>query len=159
MAVELAAALGFSDEDLVQLRRGALLHDIGKVGIPDVILLKPGRLTDEERAIMQTHPRLAHEILAPIEFLRPALDVPYAHHEAWNGSGYPRGLRGLEIPYAARVFSVIDVWDALRSDRPYRSAWTVDAASEYIAQNAGELFDPEVVEWFTILSRKWTQAT
>ncbi|MEA2575068.1 MAG: hypothetical protein QOH93_2366, partial [Chloroflexia bacterium] len=123
MAVRLARALGVRENALVHLRRGALLHDIGKMGIPDSILLKPGPLTDEEWVIMKRHPVYAHELLSPIDFLRPALDVPYCHHEKWDGTGYPRGLKGEQIPLSARIFAVVDVWDALSSNRPYRGAW------------------------------------
>jgi putative nucleotidyltransferase with HDIG domain len=125
MAVQLAQDLGLRDEELVHIRRGALLHDIGKMGIPDSILLKPGPLTDEEWTIMRKHPVYAFDLLSPIAFLRPALDIPYCHHEKWDGTGYPQGLKGEAIPLAARIFAVIDVWDALRSDRPYRQGWAM----------------------------------
>ena len=148
MTVRLARALGVSDHALVHLRRGALLHDIGKMGIPDSILLKPGPLTDEEWAIMRRHPAYAHELLAPIDFLRPALDIPYCHHEKWDGTGYPRGLKGEQIPFAARVFAVVDVYDALSSDRPYRAAWPQEKVREHIASLSGTHFDPLVVEEF-----------
>ena len=124
MTVALCQQLGASAEQLVQVRRGALLHDIGKMGIRDAVLLKPGQLTDEEWAEMKQHPQYAVELLSPIEFLRPALDIPQYHHEKWDGSGYPLGLKGEAIPLTARVFAVVDVWDALTSDRPYREAWT-----------------------------------
>ncbi len=129
-------------------RRGALLHDIGKVGVPDSILLKPAKLTGEEREVMQRHPGYAFEILSPIEYLRPALDIPHCHHEKWDGTGYPRGLQGKEIPLAARIFAVVDVWDALRSDRPYRAAWSHERAREYLHEQAGVQFDPDVVKAF-----------
>lgn len=148
MAASIAATMGMSDEELVQMRRGALLHDIGKLGIPDSILLKPGKLTDEEWKIMKTHPVIAHKILSPIAFLRPAIDIPYGHHEKWDGTGYPHGFREDEIPLSARIFSVVDVWDALRSDRPYRPAWTEDKTKEYIRSLSGKEFDPKVVEVF-----------
>ena len=122
MSVDLARAMGVSDAELVHIRRGALLHDIGKMGIPDSVLLKPGPLTEEEWKIMRKHPVYANELLSPIAYLRPALDIPYCHHEKWDGTGYPRGLKGEQIPLAARIFAVVDVWDALRSDRPYRGA-------------------------------------
>jgi putative nucleotidyltransferase with HDIG domain len=154
MAVELARAMGMDEADLVQVRRGALLHDIGKMGIPDAILLKPGPLTEDEWEVMRRHPVYAYELLSPIEFLRPALDIPYCHHEKWDGSGYPRGLKGEQIPLAARVFAVVDVWDALCSDRPYRPAWPRERALEYIRAQAGTHFDPEVVSAFlTMLER------
>jgi PAS domain S-box-containing protein/putative nucleotidyltransferase with HDIG domain len=144
----LARTLGFAEPDLLHLRRGALLHDIGKMAIPDAILLKPGPLTADARAVMRRHPVYAYELLAPIAFLRPALDIPYCHHERWDGTGYPRGLRGPAIPLAARVFAVVDVWDALLSDRPYRPAWPAAQVRAYIRARAGTHFDPAVVAAF-----------
>ncbi|MEW6718352.1 MAG: HD-GYP domain-containing protein, partial [Chloroflexota bacterium] len=132
----------------VHVRRGALLHDMGKLGIPDTILLKPGPLTEKEWEIMHQHPVYAYELLAPIPYLRPALDIPYCHHENWDGSGYPRKLKGEQIPLVARIFAVVDVWDALRSDRPYRKAWPEEKALAYIQEQAGKHFDPQVVEAF-----------
>ena len=137
-----------SEEDLVHVRRGALLHDIGKMGVPDAILLKPGALTPEEWTIMRLHPQFAHDMLAPIAYLRPALDIPYGHHERWDGSGYPRGLRDEQIPLAARIFAVVDVWDALRSDRPYRQGWPEAKICGHIREQAGTLFDPKIVDTF-----------
>jgi PAS domain S-box-containing protein len=148
LTVRLARAFSLPSEVLAHIRRGALLHDIGKMGVPDHILLKPGKLTPEEWAIMQQHPALAYQLLAPITFLRPALDIPYCHHEKWDGSGYPRGLKGDEIPLAARLFAVVDVWDALGSDRPYRAAWPPDQIREHILAGSGTHFDPQVVEAF-----------
>lgn len=148
LTVRIAARMGFSEEELLHVRRGALLHDIGKMGIPDAILLKPGPLNDEEWAIMRTHPTLAVELLRPIAFLAPALDIPWCHHEKWDGTGYPRGLRGEEIPLAARIFAVVDVYDALTSDRPYRAAWSRERALAYIREQAGSHFDPQVVAVF-----------
>jgi PAS domain S-box-containing protein len=149
MTVRLARALGVGEEGLVQVRRGALLHDIGKIAVPDSILLKAGPLTGEERAVMQRHPALAFEMLRPIAYLRPALDIPYAHHERWDGSGYPRGLRGEQIPLAARIFAVVDVFDALRSpDRPYREPMGEGEARAHIRTLAGVQLDPKVVEVF-----------
>ncbi len=148
ITVTIARAMGLNDDELVNVRRGALLHDIGKLGVPDNILLKPGKLTDEEWTIMKKHPAIAHDLLSPIPFLKKALDIPYCHHEKWNGAGYPRGLKGEEIPLAARIFSVVDVWDALRSDRPYRPAWSKEKTMEYILQEVGAAFDPKVVEAF-----------
>jgi putative nucleotidyltransferase with HDIG domain len=148
LTVRVARRLGVPEEDLVHIRRGALLHDIGKMATPDTILLKPGKLTEEERAIMEQHTTHAYEMLSPIEFLRPALDIPFCHHERWDGSGYPRGLKGEEIPLGARVFAVVDVFDALTSDRPYRSGWSRDKALEHICALAGSHFDPRVVEAF-----------
>lgn len=148
MTLELARAIGLPEEQLIQVRRGALLHDIGKLGVPDAILFKPGRLSDEEWAIMQRHTEYAHELLSPIEHLRPALDIPYCHHEKWDGTGYPRGLSGTQIPLAARIFAVVDVWDALRSDRPYRKGWPDEHVHAYIAELSGSHFDPQVVQVF-----------
>jgi HD-GYP domain-containing protein (c-di-GMP phosphodiesterase class II) len=137
-----------SEADLVHVRWGALLHDIGKMGVPDGILLKPGPLTDEEWLVMKKHPSFAYEMLSPIRYLRLALDIPYCHHEKWDGSGYPRGLKGAQIPLVGRIFAVVDVWDALRSDRPYRPAWTEERVREYIRSSAGTHFDPQVVDVF-----------
>ena len=148
LTLRLALALGVSPSDLVHVRRGALLHDIGKMGVPDAILLKPGPLTDEEWVIMRRHPLLAHELLSPITYLRPALDIPLYHHEKWDGAGYPHGLKGEQIPLTARLFTVADVWDALRSDRPYRKSWPADRTQAYLLDQAGRHFDPAVVETF-----------
>lgn len=147
-AVRLAQTFGVSQSDLIHIRRGSLLHDIGKMGIPDNILLKPGPLTDDEWKVMRKHPVLAFELLSPISFLRPAIDIPYCHHERWDGSGYPRGLKGDTIPISARIFSVLDVWDALRSDRPYRKAWPKKDVEDYIRNQSGLQFDPKVIEVF-----------
>lgn len=148
LTLQVARKMGFTEEALVQIKRGGLLHDIGKMGIPDAILLKPGILTDDEWAIMRKHTTYAYEMLSPIEYLQPALDIPYCHHERWDGTGYPRGLQGDEIPLVARIFSVADVWDALRSDRPYRKAWEKDRVLDYIRSLAGKQFDPKVVDVF-----------
>jgi PAS domain S-box-containing protein/putative nucleotidyltransferase with HDIG domain len=148
LSVSLARHMGVDEADMAHIRRGALLHDIGKLGVPDAILVKPGELTDEERKVMQRHPRLGYELLSPIGFLRPAIDIPYCHHEGWDGSGYPRGLRGEEIPLSARIFAAADVFDALTSDRPYRSAWAPARALQYLAERAGTQFDPRVVKAF-----------
>lgn len=149
--LRLARALGVAGDELLHARRGALLHDIGKVGIPDAILLKPGPLTDEEWDIMRRHPVYAYELLSPIEFLRSSLDIPYCHHEKWDGTGYPRGLKGEHIPFSARIFAVVDVWDALRSDRPYRAAWTEERVRAHIRSLSGTHFDPRVVAAFLSL--------
>jgi GAF domain-containing protein len=148
MTIQLAQILGISEAEIVHIRRGALLHDIGKMGIPDDILLKPGALSEEEWLIMRKHPTYAYEMLAPIEYLRLSLDIPYCHHEKWDGTGYPQGLKAENIPLAARLFAVVDVWDALISDRPYRSAWSREKALAYIAAQSGKYFDPRVVEAF-----------
>ncbi len=148
MALRLARAFGVSEAELVQIRRGALLHDIGKMGIPDSILLKAGPLTEEEREVMRRHPIYAYEFLSRITYLRPALEIPYYHHEKWDGTGYPQGLAGEQIPLAARIFAVVDVWDALRSQRPYRPGWTHPKVITYIRDQAGKHFDPHVVEAF-----------
>ena len=152
LTLKLARVLGVTEEELVHIRRGSLLHDIGKLGIPDRILLKPGPLNDEEWVEMKKHPVYAAEWLSGIPFLKRALDIPYAHHERWDGSGYPRGLKGRDIPEAARIFAVADVYDALTSNRPYRKAWARDKARTYIHSQAGTLFDPEVVKAFLRLT-------
>ncbi|MFN2150186.1 MAG: HD-GYP domain-containing protein, partial [Anaerolineales bacterium] len=138
-------------DQLAHIRQGALLHDIGKMGVPDSILQKSGRLTEEEWEIIHQHPVYANKWLAPIEYLRPALDIPYCHHEKWDGTGYPRGLKGEQIPLAARIFAVVDVWDALRSDRPYRQKWSKKKTQVFILEQSGEHFDPDVVEAFLYL--------
>jgi putative nucleotidyltransferase with HDIG domain len=148
IALELAKAMGLDEEDLTHIRRGALLHDIGKMGVPDSILLKPGPLTEEEWVLMREHPVHAFELLSPISFLRPALDIPHYHHEKWDGTGYPHGLKGEQIPLTARLFAVVDVWDALRSDRPYRESWSGERVREQISKDSGTHFDPNVVETF-----------
>lgn len=148
MTLQIARKMGMKDSDLVHVRRGALLHDIGKMGIPDHILLKPGPLNDEEWEIMRKHPEYAYELLSHISYLKPALDIPYCHHEKWDGTGYPRGLKGKQIPQEARIFAIVDVWDALCSDRPYRFAWPPEKASKHIQELAGKHFDPKVVEVF-----------
>jgi PAS domain S-box-containing protein/putative nucleotidyltransferase with HDIG domain len=148
MTLRLARMLGVGEEELVHVRRGALLHDIGKMGIPDNILLKPGPLTDEEWVIMRRHPDYAYEMLSLVNYLRPALPIPYCHHEKWDGTGYPRGLREEAIPLAARLFAVVDVWDALRSERPYRKAWPDDKVRAHLAEQAGKHFDPQVLAMF-----------
>ncbi len=148
MCEELGRTLGLGNEALLHLYRGALLHDIGKVAIPDSILLKPDKLTIEERRIMQKHPEYARELLSPIDFLKPVLSIPVDHHEKWDGSGYPRGLKGEEIPLYARIFALVDVWDALTSDRPYRCAWTNEKAAELINSLSGSHFDPAITPVF-----------
>jgi putative nucleotidyltransferase with HDIG domain len=151
LTVRLAKAIGIRGEALNQIRRGSLLHDIGKMGIPDQILLKPGPLTASEYETMKKHPIFAHEMLSKIEFLKPCLDIPYCHHERWDGTGYPCGLKGDQIPLAARIFSVVDVWDALHSNRPYRQEWQVERIIEYLTRQAGTQFDPAIVQTFVHL--------
>lgn len=151
MTVTLARAAGISEADIVHIRRGALLHDIGKIGVPDSILHKPGPLSDDEWNVMRGHPGVAHELLSPIAYLDPALDIPFCHHEKWDGTGYPRKLKGEQIPLPARLFAVVDVWDALRSERPYRKALSDRQVIEYITQHAGTHFDPRAVELFLAL--------
>lgn len=148
---KLAKKMGIGSGELIHIRRGALLHDIGKMAIPDGILLKPGALDAEERALIEKHPVYAYEMLSPIKFLNPALDIPYCHHEKWDGSGYPRGLKGGGIPLAARIFSVVDVWDALVSNRPYRKALPPEDVKRRIRDDAGAHFDPHVVDAFLSL--------
>ena len=148
LTLRLAAALGVGEDDLVHITRGALLHDIGKMAIPDDILHKPEPLSEEEWQTMRKHPVYAYDLLSPISYLQPALDIPYYHHEHWDGNGYPRGLKGKEIPLAARIFAVVDVYDALRSKRPYREPWDEGKVLRYIHAQSGKQFDPEVVEAF-----------
>jgi len=154
MTLRLAQAMGIEVGELASIRRGALLHDIGKIGVPDSILLKPGPLTADERLLMQKHPEHAYELLAPAPFLRSSLDIPYCHHEKWDGTGYPRRLKGGQIPLAARIFAVVDVWDALRSDRPYRQSWPEERVYAHILSLAGAHFDPQVVEAFLHLNHQ-----
>jgi hypothetical protein len=150
----LSSQAGLCNGDMDDVHRGSLLHDIGKMGIPDCILFKPGKLTDEEFRQMREHTTYAYELLSHIPYLHRALDIPYCHHEKWDGSGYPRGLKGTEIPLSARVFSVVDVYDALVSDRPYREAWPEERALAYIRERAGTEFDPAVVEAFLKLAEE-----
>jgi PAS domain S-box-containing protein len=154
LTTQLALAMSMNAQELVHVRRGALLHDIGKMGVPDRILLKPGPLTDDEWVIMRQHPTFAYQMLEPIRYLRPALEIPYCHHEKWDGTGYPRGLKADHIPLAARIFAVVDVWDALRSDRPYRRAWPEVKVREHIREQAGKHFDPAVVAAFLEMLRR-----
>jgi len=151
MAVEFARKIGVAEDRLEDVRMGALLHDIGKLGVPDSVLLKPGKLTEEEWVIMRKHPVYAYKWLSPIEYLSNALDIPYSHHEKWDGSGYPRQLAGTDIPLYARLFAIIDVWDALCSERPYRSAMSEAEVLEYIKQVSGSHLDPSLVEIFLSL--------
>jgi putative nucleotidyltransferase with HDIG domain len=148
MTLTLAQKLGINSKELIHIRRGALLHDIGKIAIPDNLLQKPAPLDEQEWEIMRQHPTYAYEMLKSIDYLHPALDIPHYHHEKWDGNGYPLGLKGEQIPLAARIFAVVDVWDALTSDRPYREAWTEQKALDYIRQQRGKHFDPRVVDGF-----------
>jgi len=152
--IQLARAAGLDENSQIHIKRGALLHDVGKLGIPDSILLKPQALTEAEWTIMKLHPVYAYNWLSPIEYLQPALDIPYCHHEKWDGSGYPRGLKGEQIPIAARLFALADVWDALTSDRPYRQAVKPEQAWRYIREQAGQHFDPIAAKIFIDLFEK-----
>jgi putative nucleotidyltransferase with HDIG domain len=151
MTLKLARLMNVQEEEIGDIYRGALLHDIGKIDIPSEILYKPGPLTDEEWVVMRQHPVLAYELLSSIPALQSAIDIPYCHHEKWNGTGYPRGLKGDEIPLAARIFAVVDVWDALTSDRPYRKALPPEQVIEFILEESGQHFDAQVVDAFMIL--------
>jgi HD-GYP domain-containing protein (c-di-GMP phosphodiesterase class II) len=148
MTVMLADMAVIPESEITYVRYGALLHDIGEVGIPDSILLKPGRLSRSEWEIMRKHPDYAYDLINPIEYFRPCLPIPYSHHEKWDGTGYPQGLKGVQIPLPARLFAVVDVWESLSSNRVYRDAWPQDRVMEYIQRQAGAHFDPEVVELF-----------
>ena len=148
LTVNLARKMGIPESELGHIRRGALLHDIGKMAVPDSILQKPGPLSERERAIMQTHPEKAYWVLSQIDYLAYAIDIPYCHHEKWDGTGYPRKLRGEEIPLSARIFAVVDVYDALTSDRPYRKAWDKARTLEYLQEQSGKQFFPDAVNAF-----------
>lgn len=148
LTIDLARKYGFNEDDIRFVYYGALLHDVGKMGIPDEILKKPGALTLKERAIVNQHPKYAYDMLKDINYLKPAIAIPYAHHENWDGTGYPQGLRGEEIPLPARLFAVIDNWDALTTDRPYHNAWTKDDVISYLQEQSGKKFDPQVVNVF-----------
>ncbi len=154
MSIRLARSMGIAEKELIHFRRGALLHDVGKLGIPESILNKPGPLDEKEWAVMRSHPTLAYHLLSPVNYLAPALDIPHYHHERWDGSGYPDGLHEEQIPFPARLFAVVDVFDALTSDRPYRPAWSRQVALNHIQQNSGILFDPAVVLNFLQLVRE-----
>lgn len=148
ITLRVAKQLGFSDDELSHIKRGALLHDMGKIAVPDDILQKPGPLSETEWEKMRQHPIYAYEMLSPIDYLRPALEIPLYHHERWDGSGYPHGLKGDQIPLAARLFAIVDVWDALRSDRPYRKKLPREQVIEYLSENSGSLFEPKLVNLF-----------
>ena len=154
LTVKLAKRMGIPESELGHIRKGALLHDIGKMGIPDSILQKPASLTKSEWTIMKTHPEKAYQVLSQIDYLLPALDIPFCHHEKWNGTGYPRKLKGEEIPLSARIFAVIDVFDALTSDRPYRKAWDKKKALTYIQEQSGRHFFPDAVKAFSKMTVK-----
>jgi HD-GYP domain-containing protein (c-di-GMP phosphodiesterase class II) len=151
LTILIAREMGIAEEELVHIRRGALMHDMGKMAIPDSILKKPSTLSDEEWLEMRKHPSYAYDMLRPISYLSPSLAIPYCHHEKWDGSGYPRGLKEGEIPIEARIFAIADVWDALRSDRPYRKAVPVETVLKYIEENKEQHFDPDVVDAFLII--------
>ena len=157
LTVRLARAFNLTEAQLNDIKHGALLHDIGKMGIPDYVLQKPSALDEEEWAMMRKHPQIAYDLLSPVAYLHGALDIPYCHHEKWNGTGYPQHLSGEQIPLGARVFAVVDVWDALTSDRPYRKAWSKKDALEHIRLQSGDHFDPAVVERFLELQEKENQ--
>ena len=154
LSTQLARVLNCSEEEIVYLRRGALMHDIGKLAIPDDILLKPGPLDSDERKVLEQHPIYAKQMLSQVSFLQPSIDVVYSHHERWDGNGYPDGLKGDQIPLAARIFAVVDQWDALGSDRPYRKAWPFEKVVAYIRDNAGIIYDPKIVGVFLTLIRE-----
>jgi len=147
--LEFARCYGITDDvELQRIERGAILHDIGKIGIPDQVLTKPGRLNEEEMALIRQHPKIAADILQRVHFLRPSMDIPLYHHEHWNGQGYPYNLSGQRIPVAARLFAIVDTWDALSHDRVYKQAWSEQRVLEYLSEQSGTQFDPEMVEVF-----------
>lgn len=154
MTTKLAIKIGIEGKELEDICRGALLHDIGKMAIPEEIMFKREPLTDNEWEILHSHPKIAYDLLSPIPFLHSALHIPFSHHEKWDGTGYPQGLIGKKIPLAARIFSIVDVWDALQSDRPYRAAWQEKKILEYLREQSGKHFDPKVVETFLELIDK-----
>ncbi len=156
MTLKVARALGLPESEIIHVRRGALLHDIGKIAIPDEITKKTSPLNEHEWSIMRKHPEYAYEMISPIAYLAPALDIPYCHHERWDGSGYPRGLKGEEIPLTARMFAIIDVWDALISERPYRKPDTPEDTIEYLKKESGRLFDSRLVELFLNVLKQGT---
>jgi HD-GYP domain-containing protein (c-di-GMP phosphodiesterase class II) len=148
LTLRLARVMGMSEAELVNVRRGALMHDIGKMAIPDEILLKEGPLTGDEWEVMRRHPEYAYRVLGEIDYLKPALAIPYYHHERWDGGGYPHGLKGKEIPLPARIFAIVDVWDALSCERPYHRPMAKAEVMEHIRGEAGKQFDPRLVEEF-----------
>lgn len=148
LSVRFAEHVGISGEEIRHFKRGALLHDCTKIVLPQAILLKPGPLSTEERRIVETHPQIAYEILSPINFLEKSISIPYSHHEKWNGTGYPRHLAGEHIPLFARIFSIVDVWDAITNKRVYKEAWSFDVSLQYLAEESGKSFDPNLVTEF-----------
>jgi HD-GYP domain-containing protein (c-di-GMP phosphodiesterase class II) len=148
LAVQMGKAMQLSEDDINRMRYGALLHDIGKLGVPDRILLKTEKLTNKEWLVMRKHPEFAYDMLHPIAYLRDSMDIPYCHHEKWDGTGYPQGLKGEQIPLAARIFSIVDVWDALLSERPYRKVWSKPDTLKYIREQSGKHFDPQIMDVF-----------
>jgi putative nucleotidyltransferase with HDIG domain len=154
MTMKLAHKLGIDKNELTHIRMGAMLHDIGKMGVPDSLLQKSGNLTEEEWEIMRQHPVYAFNWLSKINYLKKALEIPFYHHERWDGTGYPYGLKGNQIPYSARIFAIVDVWDALLSDRPYRKAWPQEKVLDYLREQSDKLFDPQVAEAFLELLEK-----
>ena len=154
MTMKLADKLGIGKDELTHIRLGAMLHDIGKMGVPDNLLQKPGKLTEEEWRVMRKHPVYAFDWLSKINYLKQALEIPYYHHEKWDGTGYPHGLKGNQIPLSARIFAIVDVWDALLSDRPYRKAWPKKKVLTYLREQSNKHFDPKVVEAFFELLQK-----
>jgi putative nucleotidyltransferase with HDIG domain len=154
ITINVARALEIPEDEIVHIRRGAILHDIGKMAVSDEILRKKDKLTEIERAAIEQHPEIARQLLEPITFLKKALDIPYCHHEKWDGTGYPRGLKEREIPVPARIFAIVDVWDAIQSDRPYNKGWPREKAIEYIKQQVGSRFDPHIVDVFLRLIDK-----
>jgi HD-GYP domain-containing protein (c-di-GMP phosphodiesterase class II) len=157
-SLEMAQLIGISGEDeLATIYRGALMHDVGKIGVPDGVLLKPGRLTEDEWKLMRKHPALGYRILAQVPYLRPTARIVLAHHERWDGGGYPRGTRGEDIPLGARIFAICDTYDAILSDRPYRAGQSPDVALQEILRCAGSQFDPKLVEAFEALFPRWAE--
>jgi HD-GYP domain-containing protein (c-di-GMP phosphodiesterase class II) len=148
LTIDLGTRFGLDKNEITNLRRGAYMHDIGKMAIPDSILFKPGPLDEDEWDVMKQHPVIAFEIISKIPFLQPAVAIPHYHHENWDGSGYPEGLKGTEIPFAARIFTVVDHWDALSSDRPYRKAWPTEKIKTHMKENSGKIYDPVILSEF-----------
>jgi Response regulator containing a CheY-like receiver domain and an HD-GYP domain len=154
LTIKLARAMSISETQIVHIRRGALMHDVGKMGVPDELLLKAGKLSEEELYVMRKHPKMGYDLLRPMEYLKNSLDIPYCHHEHWDGSGYPRGLKSEEIPLSARIFAVVDTFDAMTNDRPYRAALPIHSVLQYIREQSGKLFDPQVVDVFLEMFEK-----